>query len=1445
MELDDLDAEQLKELRRLRAAYGFARVAITNSVSDTIRVAIDNLGDAKAAWDYLQTTYGRTNPTAIDHLKHQLQTLNVKPPTVTNVFAQVERLVVQLAEAGAPVEPELIQRTLFKLCGRTKKSRMCNFLDTLEWALARETRIMPLDQLKAELLDRELLIDLQSTESGNTESGGLRRQTAFLGENRANQSPAPASTTASSRNAIPQTNQKTANQKKPNPGKPGTAAQKDQSDAKPVKKCYNCGKSGHILRDCRTFRKALLAYEKGQNNDDEDPQCAGFAALATISFRAYALSKPGAALEWVHDGGATVHMSCKADDFVDLTPLNPPHYIGGIKNSRVEASHIGTIRVHVVNRLSNGKEERFPLTLQDAYYAPTLGARLFAGGAAAQKGIYSDMRAKSTIVHNNGQQLFSCPRDPRTGLYFCPFIDRMSGTNTDCENTAGGDTATLQATAAPAVTAPLPTPSPTVQEAVPPQATKPTAPGVTAKAMAPDPEHPWFNDTHQARTDWNTWHQRFGHLNIKDLATAERQGMVSGFLLTAGAHIGFPKATTCTPCILGKSTRSGNNQGGRRRATRPLELLHTDLCHYPVTSNTGKDYLLSIVDDFSGFSFGHFLKTKDEAASRIIDQLRFLRNKFPQYPVATLRSDDGGELRTLEFKSFLADLGVEHQVTTPYDHGQNGVVERRHRTINDGARSILVESGLPHHLWTEAVGAKIHAINRSPYATVRGSMTPFEALYGYKPDVSHLRVFGCRVFANIPEELRINKLDPRAQPGIFVGYHDTTKGYRMLLPTGRILVRRSLRFNEAVLPYGDSAYFNEAPAELPTEEENSLPASPAGTPPPASTDSTGDNTSDEEDYLPLHSIYTGNSTRSGKRYSSLQHAGGGKHTKRDAKTLKKTTFNFDQPPGPPPGPFAYLVAATDEAATALLSNAGELVPRTYKEALATAHATQWLAAMEAEVSSLDKMGVATVVPRPTHKKVIKARWVFATKLDNNNNISRWKARFVAKGFTQTPNEDFFETFAPTSTPGTVRYIIADAASRGRTLVQCDVTTAYLNAPLLEEVYVEMPPGFNTDTTRVWKLNKCLYGLKQSARGWNDTLATALATIGFKNGPIDPCLFVRQVGKVEDYLTVHVDDIKASSNNKASAAQLITDIKTLFDIKVNTEAEPFLGVESTISADGSIKIHQSAYAQRVLARFNMSECAPVTTPWSSDTLSKDQCPSTKEEAKEMEKLITTYRAIIGSLNYIAVWTRPDLMLLCNELAKFGNNPGMEHYKALKRGLRYLRGTTDRGITYVYVPNLSRQDVCNSLSAYVDASFASDHDTRRSTSGWYICLYGRAILWGSKLQKSVAVSTAESEYVAAATALKDILWYRQLQAFLGHPPTSATTIHEDNQAAIKISQNPEMMSKTKHMQIKFHAVRERVMDGTVDLIYVETKEQAADMMTKHLPAPALRHCLDIVT
>ncbi|GJT06617.1 retrovirus-related pol polyprotein from transposon TNT 1-94 [Tanacetum coccineum] len=440
------------------------------------------------------------------------------------------------------------------------------------------------------------------------------------------------------------------------------------------------------------------------------------------------------------------------------------------------------------------------------------------------------------------------------------------------------------------------------------------------------------------------------------------------------------------------------------------------------------------------------------------------------------------------------------------------------------------------------------------------------------------------------------------------------------------------------------------------------------------------------------------------------------------------------------------------------------------------------------------------------------------KKNESSLVIRNKARLVAQGCCQQEGIDYEETFAPVDRIEAIRLFLAYDAHKDFTLFQMDVKTAFLNGIPKEEVYVGQPPGFVSKQypDHVYALDKALYGLKQAPRAWYDVLSKFLIDSDFQKGLIDPTLFIKKKGKHIMLIQIYVDDIIFGSTNPKYCMKFSDLMVKRFEMSMMGEMKFFLGLQVNQFSNG-IFINQSKYILDILKRFGMENCDTVPTPM-------------VEQAKLKLDLVgkpvdhTDYRSMIGSLMYLTS-SRPDIMFATCMCARYQANPNEHHVSAVKRIFRYLKGTINLGLWY---PKDSGFD----LTAYSDADHAGCHLDRKSTSGSVQFLGDKLVCWSSKKQNCVSISTAESEYVAVSGCCAQVLWMRTQLTDYGFF-FDKVPIYCDSKSAIAISCNPVQHTRTKHIDVRYHFIKDHVEKGTIELYFVGTEFQLADLFTKSLP------------
>uniref|UniRef100_A0A2N9IXX5 CCHC-type domain-containing protein n=1 Tax=Fagus sylvatica TaxID=28930 RepID=A0A2N9IXX5_FAGSY len=499
-------------------------------------------------------------------------------------------------------------------------------------------------------------------------------------------------------------------------------------------------------------------------------------------------------------------------------------------------------------------------------------------------------------------------------------------------------------------------------------------------------------------------------------------------------------------------------------------------------------------------------------------------------------------------------------------------------------------------------------------------------------------------------------------------------------------------------------------------------------------------------------------------------------------------------------------------------------PPTYKIA---SQLPQWQDAMTSEFQALQRQNTWTLVPSSSTQNLVGCRWVYKLKRNSDGSIARYKARLVAKGYHQQQGMDYDETFSPVVKPATVRLILSIAAQQNWSLKQLDVSNAFLHGLLKENVYMQQPPGFIDPQypKHVCQLQKALYGLKQAPRAWFERFTSHLLTMGFTPSLADPSLFLYRQGSTVVYLLLYVDDIIVTGNQPTVVQSLITKLAQEFDIKDLGQLKFFLGLQIDYRSSGFF-VHQQKYATDLLAKFNMSTCKPCSTPFVSlSRIRKDDGIPLSDP--------TPFRSMVGGLQYLT-FTRPDLSYAVNHICQFMHQPTDHHLVAAKRILRYVQGTLHHGLTFRPGPL--------SLTAFTDSDWAGDPMDRRSTTGLIVFLGHNPITWQSKKQPTVARSSTEAEYRALANCAADLAWVRMVLKDLGIFLHAPPTIWCDNLSALALATNPVFHARTKHVEVDYHFIREKVTNRDLQLHHISTDDQLADILTKALPSPRFRYLQD---
>ncbi|GJU90069.1 putative RNA-directed DNA polymerase [Tanacetum coccineum] len=1023
------------------------------------------------------------------------------------------------------------------------------------------------------------------------------------------------------------------------------------------------------------------------------------------------------------------------------------------------------------------------------------------------------------------------------------------------------------------------------------------------------------------------WHRRLGHVNFKNI-----NKLVKGNLVRGLPSKTFKLDHSCLACRKGKQHRASCKKIEERTVREPLELLHMDLFGpVSVESVNRKKYCLVVTDDCSKFSWVFFLAYKDETYDMLHDLIVGLENRL-RHKVKTIRCDNGTEFKNQLMNEFCAKKGIKREYSIARTPQQNGVAERKNRTLIEAARTMLADSLLPIQFWAEAVNTACYVLNRV-LVTKPQMKTPYEILMGRSPNISFMRPFGCPLtILNTLDHL--GKFDGKSEEGYLLGYSTNSKGFRvynrvtrkvqeclhvdflenqenqkgkgpdwmfdldLLTPSMNYIPVRKENYADSkeqgiscddVEDLDDQQFIVHTAQPMHTEErtaakevplssaeqalhdelvslmhqeslakahnddqriafeeekkrialdkgkecvDSTFTLSTANTPP----QSTGNTPTDSDDDIPKDGVFSTNSfdaeeggvadynnldptidvpstptLRIHKIHPQSQIIGKSTAGVQTRRKLQDSTSNQHQALLS----FIYKQNRTnhkDQQTCLFACFLSQEEPKKVSQALAD---ESWVEAMQEELLQFKLQEVWVLCDLPEGKRVIGTKWVFRNKRDERGTIIKNKARLVAQGYRQEEGVDYDEVFAPVARIEAIRLFLAFASFMGFTVYQMDVKSAFLYGNITEEVYVKQPPGFEDPAhpNKVYRVVKALYGLHQAPRAWYERLSTFLLKHGYRRGAIDKTLFIKKDRRDIMLVQVYVDDIIFGSTKSSMVKDFEDLMQKEFKMSSMGELTFFLGLQVKQTSAG-IFLSQDKYVKDILNKFDFRTIKPASTPIEAHkSLGKD------EEGEDVD--VHLYRSMIGCLMYLTA-SRPDIMFAVCLCARFQVTPKVSHLHAVKRIFRYLKHQPKLGLWYP-------KDSPFHLEAFSDSDYAGDNHDRRSTSGGCQYLGRRLVSWQCKKQTIVAISSTEAEYVAAASCCAQVLWMQNQLLDYGFNFMN-TEIHIDNESTICIVKNPVFHSKTKHIQIRHHFIRDCYEQRLINVVKVHTDDNVADLLTK---------------
>ena len=836
------------------------------------------------------------------------------------------------------------------------------------------------------------------------------------------------------------------------------------------------------------------------------------------------------------------------------------------------------------------------------------------------------------------------------------------------------------------------------------------------------------------------WHKRLAHRHLSDVKR----------LRAIGINIKACKCSDlCDACVKGKMSKKPFPKVAQKKSER-LECIVSDLCGPMQVESVGKSkYFITFTDLFSGYTETVFMRKKDETTDKVIQFIEKLKTSLKEKPV-TFRSDRGGEFLNHRLQSYLKNEGIKFECTVAYSPEQNGVSERKNRTLVEAARTMLVDSCLPKKFWAEAVHNATYTFNRIPK---EDNKTPYELMFEKTPEFEFYE-FGCDVYVMTPYEKR-RKLDDKAEIMKFLGHDNNSKGYRVLRQNGAIKISRDVKFvrqersNEYVIEedcdFDPTREILKSSCEKVSSSERSNSSETVTDDEGIDANNTVISVSDEDVF---ESPKVSPAQRQSRGFSEPPQTSPDEPESRRQRTKSRPAYLDD-----------YVLMSVNKI----------VEPRCYSEAIKSEASSEWIKAMKEELESIEANKTWVLTDLPTNRKSIGSKWVFKAKADENGNVARYKARLVAQGFTQKFGVDYDEVFAPVARSSTMRVLLSFAGKHKFFAKHFDVKTAFLNGILEEEVFMRQPPGFK-NSDQVYKLNKSLYGLKQAARVWNLALHNELISLNFIQSDVDKCLYVlREQGKVV-YLLVHVDDMILVGNDEKTIESVVIKINQKFELKDLGNIKHFLGIDVEKDEDGNFVLSQSRYIEKIIEEAGLCDAKPSKFPLDPGYFKLNDENFLQDNHE--------YRQLIGMLLYLTTHSRPDISASVSILSQKISKPNQTDINEVKRVIRYLKGTKNFKLK---LSNALREQ---SLFSFSDANWAEDRNTRKSNSGYLCNVNGGAVSWSCRKQDLIALSSTEAEYIALSETCKETIWLKRLMKLFDANDCSPTLILTDSQSCLKM-------------------------------------------------------------
>jgi hypothetical protein len=878
----------------------------------------------------------------------------------------------------------------------------------------------------------------------------------------------------------------------------------------------------------------------------------------------------------------------------------------------------------------------------------------------------------------------------------------------------------------------------------------------------------------------------------------------------------------CPGCMIGKSTRQ-DIPGEIQRATKPLQRVNFDLIVSSITSLEGYYYAALFVDDCTGFKWLYGLKTKDEAVDAAKRWMAEIADLRAIYPLRVIMRDNAGENKSKAIADYFTSMMVENRYSTAHEPHQDGLAEAGVKSVFTLARSGMAQSGLGGKYWFCAATYGKDCRNVTYKERIKN--TPWGLLYGEKKDVSKFRPFGCRAWMHLNKERREKgKTAPRAIEGVNLGFASdlNTSAYKFLTSTGQVLTSNQLDFDENFYPYRKEELIKHM--------------------------DDGDNETDI--------LFKASASITWLQYDpsmnlstfKKMHMGSGRILILRSPTDQNAFLKIDQETF-----FKNLMANTTVHEKARLAvgpfhNGFQTrikglpdsidttkPPRSYREAMTREDAREWAEALNKEYMGFKQRGVFELVRLEKGMKLMGMTTRFDYK-STNGEFEKYKTRLCAMGNQQIAGIHFNESdiYAPVLKAHEVRLLTGIAAQHGAPIYKYDTSQAFLYGDVDQDLYARAPDWWPELVPEGYclQLKKNIYGTRQAARAWHVRLSTWMEEHEYLPINNEKTIFMKWEG--DDFIIhgVFVDDFKSIPTSKKLKDEFERLYSADFEFTGGNLMTSFLGLEVEQMESG-IHLHLDTYIQELIEEFRMMYkkfVKPKTVPMAPGLVLDDSdCPELPDPIKQKH-----YRSFVAKVQFAAYWVRFDISYTAAQLARFCVSAGPSHWAALAHLIGYLIHRPSLKLVY-------RRDAVGGLDGFADSDWGNSA-SRRSTTGLLARYNRRPVLWRSKMQKTVSLSSAEAEYYSASEMAVEIIYLRNLLANMRLVQKDHTPIYEDNTACIEWS-NHVMggRERAKHIDIRKHFAHEAVQNGHMRLYKIPTEYQLADLLTKALQRGQFERCL----